>query len=209
MKIRLGELRSLIREAVLLCEGNGGRLVIVDVQPEYASKIGFDVGELLRLAAERYSSVLFLWNGPDLGMCSEDELKGYYFEALDYDEEVVEKLFSRARFYDKGYGFFRDLMDHPCFRREDVEAVVKYMIDAEVDDIRDLSAEDVEKIGVSELLKDDLEGYGFFVPDLKDVLPGWNGSDLAGGSVDECLAEVELLTNAMGLRLNRLEKFTY
>jgi hypothetical protein len=100
MKMLLSELRQLIREAMLR-EASGGRLVVVDVQPEYADKIGFDVGDLLRTAATDYSSVLFLWNGPDLGMCSKDELKGYYFEALDYDDEVVEKLFSVAEFYDK------------------------------------------------------------------------------------------------------------
>jgi hypothetical protein len=208
MKIRVSELRRLIREAMLR-EASGGRLVVVDVQPEYADKIGFDVGDLLRTAATDYSSVLFLWNGPDLGMCSKDELKGYYFEALDYDDEVVEKLFSVAEFYDKGYGFFRDLMDHPCFRPADVEKIVKYMIENDVRDIRDLKPEDIEAIGVSELLADELENYGFFIPDLKDVLPVWNGSDLAGGSVDECLAEVELLASAMGLSLNRLGKFTY
>jgi len=122
---------------------------------------------------------------------------------------VDEKLISVAEFYYKGYGFFRDLMDHPCFRPADVEKIVKYMIENDVRDIRDLKPEDVEAIGVSELLADELENYGFFIPDLKDVLPAWNGSDLAGGSVDECLAEVELLASAMGLRLNRLGKFTY
>jgi len=208
MKIRVSELRRLIREAILR-EASGGRLVVVDVQPEYAGEIGFDVGDLLRTAAEDYSSVLFLWNGPDLGMCSKEDLKAYYAEVLDYDDEVVEKLFSVAEFYDKGYGFFRDLMDHPCFRPADVEKIVKYMIENDVRDIRDLKPEDVEAIGVSELLADELENYGFFIPDLKDVLPAWNGSDLAGGSVNECLAEVELLSKAMGLRLNRLGKFTY
>ena len=94
--------RKLIWEAVLR-EASGGRLVVVDVQSEYADKIGFDVGDQLCKAAD-YSSVLFLWSGPDLGMCSEEDLRAYYAEVLDYDEEMVEKLFSVAEFYDKGYG---------------------------------------------------------------------------------------------------------
>ena len=200
---------KLLKEYVkLLLESSSGSIVIVDVQPEYVDHIGFDVGDLLR-EATKYNRVLFLWNGPSLGMSSRDELISYYGEALDYDDEALEELLSRATFYDKGYGFFRDLLDHPCFDYDSVVKIVKYMLENDIRDIKELSEEDVEQIGVSDLLVEDLEDYGFFVPDLKDILGRWNGSTIAGGSESECLAEVEVLAEAMGLNFRRLSRYIY
>jgi len=62
---------------------------------------------------------------------------------------------------------------------------------------------------VSELLFDELDDYGFWVPDLEEVLPRWNGSDIAGGARNECLAEVEILGDAQGLTFNQVDQFIY
>ena len=187
------------------------KLVVVDIQPEYESNTTFDIGDMLRSAAEDYSSVLFLFNGEDtLGMVSESALKNFYFEKLDYDEEVFDELLSKSEFFDKGYGFFRDVMDSSvCFDRTSIVKIVKYMIDNDIRDIRELEEEDVDAIGVSELLVDDLEDYGFWVPELEEVLPQWNGSDLAGGARNECMAEVEILGAAQGLSFNHVDQFIY
>jgi len=205
---------KLLREylSLLLEETKNRALVIVDVQPEYDDHLGFDVGELLLNALENYSKILVLWNGPDLSMSSRDDLVGYYYQSfLDTggSDEGFEELLGKCTFYDKGYGFFRDLMDHPCFDEDSVVNIVEYMLGKDVRDIRELTEEDVEQIGIDDLLFEDLENYGFYVPDLKDVLPRWSGSHICGGSVDECLAEVEILAQAMGLRFKRLSKFTY
>ena len=157
------------------------------------------------------SRVLFLFNGEDtLGMVSESALKNFYFEKLNYDEEVFDDLLSKSVFFDKGYGFFRDVMDSSvCFDRTSIVKIVKYMIDNDIRDIRDLEEEDVETIGVSELLFDELEDYGFWIPELEEVLPSWNGSDLVGGARDECMAEVEILGSAQGLSFNQKDRFIY
>lgn len=214
MPSHVGLIRQLVREYHHLLRegGEGGTLIIVDVQPEYLSHIGFDVGDMLQNALENYSKILVLWNGPDLSMSSRDDLIDFYRQSfLDAGgaDEDFETLLDRCTFYDKGYGFFRDLMDHPCFDEDAIVDIVRYMVDNDVRDIRQLTQDDVDRIGVEDLLVDDLEGYGFYVPDLQDVLPSWNGSHLCGGSVDECLAEVEILSRAMNLRLNRLRKYTY
>ncbi len=83
------------------------------------------------------------------------------------------------------------------------------MIDNDVVDIRDLSEEDVDSIAVDDLLFDDLEDYGFNIPDLEEVLPRWSGSDIAGGARNECLAEVEILASAQGLSFNQVDRFIY
>lgn len=203
-------LREYIRRKLIEQSTGGGLLIVVDIQPEYEGGATFDIGDMLRAAAE-YDEVLFLYNGADtLGMIDEASLRNYYFEKLDYDEEVFEELMSVSEFFDKGYGFFRDVMDSGiCFDRNSVIKIVKYMIDNDVQDIRELEEEDVEAIGVNELLFDDLEDYGFWVPELQDVLPRWNGSDIAGGARNECLAEVEILAAAQGLSFNQVDQFIY
>jgi len=187
------------------------KLIVVDVQPEYESNTYFDIGDMLHTAVNDYDDVLFLYNGEDtLGMVSESALKDFYFEKLDYDEEAFDDLLSKSTFFDKGYGFFRDVMDSSvCFDRTSIVKIVKYMIDNDIQDIRDLEEEDVDAIGVSELLVDDLEDYGFWVPELEEVLPRWNGSDLAGGARNECMAEVEILGTAQGLSFNHIDSFIY
>ena len=124
--------------------------VVVDVQPEYENVFSFDVGDLLH-AANEYDKVLFLYNGADtLGMVSEDDLRHYYLKKLDYDEEAYNNLMSGAIFFDKGYGFFRDIMDSSaCFDRPSIVKIVGYMIDNNVSDIRDLNEDDVEIIPTS------------------------------------------------------------
>mgnify|MGYP001465566233 FL=1 len=204
-------LREYIRVLLEQDQGSKGSLVVVDIQPEYESNTPFDIGDMLRTAAEDYSRVLFLFNGEDtLGMVSESALKNFYFEKLDYDEEVFDELLSKSEFFDKGYGFFRDVMDSSvCFDRTSIVKIVKYMIDKDIHDIRDLEEEDVDAIGVSELLFDDLEDYGFYLPELEEVLPRWSGSDLAGGARNECMAEVEILGAAQGLSFNHVDQFIY
>jgi len=201
-------LREYIR--ILLEQSGSGSLIMVDVQPEYESNVTFDIGDMLRKAAEDYSRVLVLYNGPDLGMSSKTELINYYMEKLDWDEEVLDEFLSQATFFDKGYGFFRDVMDSDiCFPRDSIVKIVKYMIENDITDIRELEEEDIEAIGVSELLFDELDDYGFWVPDLEEVLPRWNGSDIAGGARNECLAEVEILGDAQGLTFNQVDQFIY
>ena len=198
-------IRNLLQE-----QASSNSLVVVDIQPEYEGNTPFDIEDMLRSASEDYSRVLFLYNGPEMGMVDEGELKNFYFEKLDWDEETFEELMSKSKFFDKGYGFFRDVMDSDiCFERNSIIKIVKYMIDNDVRDIRELEEEDIEAIGISELLFDDLEDYGFWIPELEEILPKWNGSDIAGGARNECLAEVEILGDAQGLRFNQVDQFIY
>ena len=187
---------------------SGGKIVIVDVQPEYKSNINFQISDLLKKSIT-YSKILVLFNGPDMGFLSEQSLKDYYFEKLDYDEDIYEEFASKATFFDKSYGFFRDLMDHPCFDEDSVTKIVKYMISNDINDIRELEEDDIKNINVSDLLIENLEDYSFYIPPLAEILPEWNGSDIAGGAHNECLAEVEILSSAMNLQLNRLREFIY
>ena len=194
-----------------ISENLSGTVIVVDVQPEYENYIGFDIAEMLDDLIDNYSKILFLYNGADtVGHIDEYGLKQFYFDKLDWDEDRANKLIGKSTFFDKGYGFFRDIMDSDlCFAYSDIVALARYMINTDIHDIRDLSEDDVDKLNIDELLFEDLEDYGFNIPELNDIIANWNGSSIMGGGKNECLAEVEILADARDLVFNRIEKFTF
>lgn len=210
-------LRHYIRQILKEQSDQGGSLVIVDVQPAYEGNTPFDIGEMLVWAHENYSQILVLWNGPDLGYVDQGGLMSFYFEKVadhlgDYEQadELVYQLGQKSEFFDKGYGFFRDLMDDGrCYPRQHIIKIVKYMLDHDVRMLYDLTEEQFAEIGVPDLLFEELEDYGFYIPDLADVLPNWSGSAMVGGDEDECMAEVLILGAAQGLSFNKVSQFIY
>jgi len=211
-------LRQYIKQILKEQNGQGGSLVIVDVQPAYETHAPFDIGEMLVWAHENYSRILVLWNGPDLGYVDQSGLMSFYFEKVadqlgsDYEQadELVYQLGQKSEFFDKGYGFFRDLMDDDrCYPRQHIIKIVKYMLDHNVTMLYDLTEEQFAEIDVPDLLFDDLQNYGFSIPDLADVLPNWSGSDMVGGDEDECMAEVLILGAAQGLSFNKISQYIY
>ena len=209
-------LRQYIRQ-ILKENVSSDTLVIVDVQPAYESNTPFDIGEMIEWAHENYSRILVLWNGPDLGYVDQQGLMSFYFEKLgeylgDYEQadEMVYELGQKAEFFDKGYGFFRDLMDDDrCYPRQHIVKIVKYMLDNDVNMLYDLTEDQFAQIDVPDLLFDELQNYGFNIPELADELPNWNGADIVGGDEDECMAEVLILGTAQGLSFNKIPKYIY
>ena len=172
---------------------------------------------MLEWAHQNYSKILILWNGPDLGYVDQKGLKSFYFEKLaeytgDYEaaDETIWEFSQKSEFFDKGYGFFRDLMDDDrCYPRQHIVKIIKYMLDNNVAMLYDLSEEQFAEINVPELLFDELENYGFAIPELADILPGWNGADIVGGDENECMAEVLILGTAQGLSFNKISQYVY
>lgn len=180
----------------------GGRLVVVDVQPAYASYIGFDMHEFTKFMSG-YSSILILFNGPEMGYEGQNEISEFY-----YENGLNERNLGKLSFFEKGYAFFRDSMD-ACWARNDIVKLVKYMIQKGYTDIRELKKEDIEYLNIEEVTMDTLENHGFYIPDLKDTLASWSGADICGGGLNECLEEVKILSEAMGLTFNNISKFIY
>ena len=209
-------LRQYIRQ-ILKENVSSDTLVIVDVQPAYESNTPFDIGEMIEWAHENYSRILVLWNGPDLGYVDQQGLMSFYFEKLgeylgDYEQadEMVYEFGQKSEFFDKGYGFFRDLMDDDrCYPRQHIIKIVKYMLDNDVNMLYDLTEDQFAQIDVPDLLFDELQNYGFNIPELADELPNWNGADIVGGDEDECMAEVLILGTAQGLSFNKIPKYIY
>ncbi len=190
---------------------SGKHLVVVDIQPEYESYIGF-IPSFVGFLNENYdslSNLTFLYNGNDtLGMIEEYDYKMWW---LDHglDEHIVDS----AKFYDKGYTFFRYCMDSDV-DEEDTTELVRYMIEKGVNDSRDLDEEFwnefVERFGkenVRELLE--FSGDCINIPDLMSELEDYRDVVLCGGGIKECLKEVEISLNALGTPFTVLTKYTY
>jgi hypothetical protein len=190
-------------------------LISVDVQPEYQDYLGFDLYEYLQFLNDNIdamNSLTFLYNGADtLGMVTETEYQMWLVEN-GFSEENL----GYARFYDKGYAFFRYCMDEGI-DDEDVVALVRFMLTNDINDSRDMDAEkwedfmaasDADQSEIRDLMEvsDDM----ISIPDLMDFLRNYNGSiTLTGGGIQECLKEVEIALMALQKPYNVLTQWTY
>lgn len=191
----------------------GQTLISVDIQEEYKNYFSFNPTQFGQMINENYkylNSLIFLYNGPELGFPDENEYKFWLMEYCEIDEDVI----NNATFYDKGYAFFRYCMDNDI---EDDELVdfIKFMINNNITDSRDINDDTwndfINQYGhndIRELLEsaDDLIN----IPELMDELKNYNGRlMLCGGGINECLKEVELALMALDKPYNVLTKFTY
>lgn len=189
----------------------GKHLVVVDIQPEYSKYISF-LSKFIDFLNENYDKVsrlTFLYNGYDtLGMVNESEYINWWFEN-GLDESVIDV----AKFYDKGYAFFRYCMDESIDENK-ISDLVRLMIDKNINDSRELDEEFwneyMETHGhedVRQLLE--LADDCITIPDLMDELKNYNNIILCGGGINECLKEVEIALNALGKNYLVLTKYTY
>lgn len=190
-------------------------LISIDIQPEYEDGIYFDLHDYVEFLNTNYhklNSLTFLYNGADtLGMISEYDYINWLME-LGLDNDII----NDAKFYDKGYAYFRYCMDEGIDDDEIVD-LVRYMLQNNVNDSRDIDndmwADFMNKYNhtyteIRDLLEvaDDCIN----IPDLMDYLNNYSGKIvICGGGVNECLKEVEIALMALDKNYNILTKFTY
>jgi hypothetical protein len=182
---------------------NNADLISVDIQPEYENAFSFDkfsFGNMINESHDGLARLTFLFNGPDLGMISEDEYKWWLVEDCGVDENIVYNSY----FFDKGYAFFRYCMDEGI-DDEDVADLIKFMIRHNINDSRDIDEEmwnqfmqeyNHDQSEVRDLLEyaDDM----IHIPDVMEFLQNYNQNIvLCGGGLQECLKEVEIALMAM------------
>lgn len=190
---------------------SGKHLVVVDIQPEYSKYIPFlsNFIDFLNKNYDKVSRLTFLYNGYDtLGMVNENEYQMWWIEN-GLDESVLDV----AKFYDKGYAFFRYCMDEGV-DEDKIVGLVKYMVREGVNYSRDLDEEFWDKY-ISEYGHDDVRELLEYsddcvnIPDLMDELINYNNIILCGGGIKECLKEVEIALNALDKNYSVLTKYTY
>jgi hypothetical protein len=190
-------------------------LINVDIQPEYESKLSFPLAKwinFLNQSYDRVSNMVFLYNGHDtLGMINEDNYKMWLIE-----NGLKENVLDGCVFYDKGYAFFRYCID--SYVDEDaITNFVRFMYQNNVRDSRDMTREMWAKYLREYRRTDRKEVYTLLrasgdcvhVPDLMDFLKRYNGIVLTGGSINECLKEVEIALKALGKNYTVFTEFTY
>jgi hypothetical protein len=178
-------------------------LVIVDIQPAYKKHIHFRIDSFTKFIQEsNYKNYLYLYNGPELGFESEQDIKEWLIETSGYDEEFIEKL-EDINFFEKGYNFFRNSMDRGDSDEETI-SIIKLMLKKKVNDSRDLDEEDWEDLEVEDLGEDSIN-----IPDVLEELKKYNNIDICGGDKNECLKEVELCLDVLGKTYNRISKFIF
>ncbi len=193
----------------------GANLISIDIQPEYEKYIKFNLNSFINYInqnIDNLNTLTFLYNGSDtLGMISESDYKMWLFE-----NGLNEEILDTARFYDKGYAFFRYCMDNDADEREIVN-LVRYMIKNNINDSRDIDEEmwqgfmneyGYDSSDVRDLLEPAEDAIN--IPDLIDYLQNYSGKIIiCGGGINECFKEVEIALNAMEKKYNVLTQFTY
>ena len=194
----------------------GGKTFIsVDVQPEYSPERAFSMESYTTFLNETYDdfqNLVFLYNGAEtLGMTPENEYREWLFS-----NGLEERVLDGAKFYDKGYAFFRYCMDNSIDETA-VANFVRFMYENNVRDSRDMTREmwakylreyrRTDRKEVYELLKhsDDC----VHIPDLMDYLKQFRNIVLTGGAINECLKEVEIALQALKQPYQIEQKYTY
>lgn len=187
-----------------LCEQLAGRdLIVVDIQPTYENYIHtFDMHEFTEYLNDNdHNSILYLYNGPDMGFESWNDIT-YWLMDRGLEEEKVEEM----RSFEKGYAFFRSFMDLGM-DEDDLVTLIRYMMDNRIYDSRDISEEDWETLGID--WEYDPDGDMINIPDVMNELKRYHNPILCGGGRDECLKEIEICFRALDKPYELLERFVY
>lgn len=205
------KLKSILSENL-----SGKSFISVDIQPEYQNAFGFTIEkycDFLNNSYDQFSSLTFLYNGADtLGMIGESDYKMWFLEN-GCNEEVIDG----AKFYDKGYAFFRYCMDSNVDDNV-IANFVRFMYLNNIRDSRDMDRDMWAKYLRQYRKTDKREAYDLLkvsddcvhIPDLMDYLKQFGGNIvLTGGGVNECLKEVEIALKALNKSYTVYKPFTY
>lgn len=191
----------------------GMTIINVDIQPDYEKAFAdsFEVYDWIFYLnhLDESNKIIFLYNGFDtLGMVTKDDYIYWLVEHGMYEETL-----ERCEFYDKGYAFFRYLIDSDVEDRSIIK-LVKFMLKHNITDSRDIEFDDYEEfitdsdlIDAKRLLSDGVDCI--YLPDLMDYLKNKDNIILLGGAENECLKEVEISLNALGKSYSIEREFVY
>jgi hypothetical protein len=196
-------------------------LIIVDIQPfyhQYHRDITPKLLQFLNEQGENYENILWFFNAEEVGI---DETIVDMQEYIEDFGILEEEVYGDITFIDKYYAFFRNWMD-VGIDEDFIKYVVKHMIREDVVDSRDLEEDDLKMLFQTffDLSEEDMEDwereYDFItsdnihIPHFKwEAIKNLKNVDICGGGRNECLAEMEILLEAVGVNVNKIEKFIY
>lgn len=192
----------------------GNKLICVDIQPSYEKYISF-LNELLFALNDFEGEILYLFNGPEQGYESEQELKYWLIDRqivlgiIDENGENDE-LIDRINFVEKSYGFLRDVIDEGYV--DETIKLTRYMLKHDINDSRDIDIHIMKRFKIDDELKEKLihGSLALQLPEFDQrVLMQYDNCTLIGGGENECLLEIEVLMKAMILKYKRFNQFIY
>jgi hypothetical protein len=188
-------MKILLREA-------RNNLIICDIQPIYS--VSKQLIPKMVSKIRKFEKILYLYNGDDTGLSEDniDSIKNWIYEYYDYDDKIINMIESKdITWYDKGYAFFRDMMDSGKFEDIQIIKVIQFMLFKNVYDIRDLDEEDFNKINKRlNLNMISSNDYNTWISEgLVKYLKQYPKGSIIGGGENECLKEIVLLSKALKL----------
>lgn len=204
---KINKLKKFINESTNI---SGKTIINVDIQPEYKSGFKYFTDKWINFLNNnnQNNNIIFLYNGPELGMISESDYINWLFDN-GINEEVIED----ATFFDKGYAYFRFCMDEGI-DQDQIVNLVKFMIENNINDSREIDEDFWDKF-TEEYGDEDIRDLMEFaddcisIPDLMEFLKNKSNIILTGGGIDECLKEVEIALMALDKNYNIIKEFTY
>lgn len=176
-------------------------LLVCDIQPDYIDHIKFDMEDFIEYV-ETFSDIKWLYNGPELGYGSLETLIAW-LHSYGLSEETINKI----DFFEKGYGYYRDSMEY-CNSNDEVIDILKIMSKNNYDTSSELTEEDLKNF--DDDTKENIIKYPFSNnADVQEFLSESNNYILVGGAFDECLAEVRIDLEVLGLAYKIKYEYTY
>lgn len=188
---------------------------VVDIQPSYHDYHNHVTEPLLHHindTIDQYEHIFWYFNGEDLELDTINDMYDYIHQYEILDEDVLDKI----TFIDKYYAFFRGWMDMGVDRNLIVE-IGKYMKNNNIEDSRDIDEDIFREILKTYYNSDDVDDEymdmtvdPIHLPEFNDgAIRELNSTYTSGGGVDECLEEMEILFDIIGVNYKRLDKYTY
>lgn len=176
---------SWLSGLLLPCWNLAMNLIIVDIQPIYFNffpRPQSDFLNKLSKAIDTASKVFWYFNDEDMGESDTDSCVINMIR--DY---IKENRFEKIEFIEKQYGFLRDWMDN---------RYNKYKI---IETIQVLKENNLTQ---STELEEFETKCPIWIPDIK--IPEIDFAHICGGCDKYCLAEMEILLEALGIKTKRL-----
>jgi hypothetical protein len=202
-------MKIVYRNAIYESINTNNVLISVDIQPEYENYMRFKPYSFmswLETNSEKYSKIVFLFNGPELGFPSENEYKMWLLE-----NEMSEDLLEQIDFFDKGYAFFRNAMDAGLDEGE-ILKLINYMYKNNINDSREIEDEVWSQIGLDASTIEHMNKNedALFIPDVMNYLSKITGNiSLVGGGKNECLREVEFCLKVLNKPYTLINEWVY
>lgn len=196
-------IKEIYEEVISEKYSKGRPLIVVDIQPYYEKYIKKRKGKkfitnFIHFLNLHRGPINYFFNGDEIGLMDEREELFQWLLEWGLDESVLERI----KFSEKGYGFFRGLMDSDNeVSRGFIKKLIRYMIINKIQDSREVESEEFLDY------KDLIMNEPIFLPNINIAeLKAFENCYICGGGEHECLSEIRLLLEAFNFKYKILKE---